>query len=104
MCELIFDAVRRADLRAMLAGKGCPADLQHAIVDVACHAAEAAYGTFSTILAAHPDFRVTVTASGIAVSLLQAVLEGHLEGLKQFAAATGLEVGTATLQARGRRQ
>jgi hypothetical protein len=97
--ESLFDAARRRDLRLLLNAKGCPADKQHQIVDLACHAAEEAYAAFNRVLRSGGDIRVELTANGIAVSLLQLLVDSHLDGLKSFAAKHGIPIENTSIAA-----
>lgn len=88
----LFDAAHRADLRAMVARQGFPADMVNPIVDVACHAAEEAFNTFQRVLVGSGDPRIHMTAAGIATSLMQTIMDGHLAALRQFAKDNGLRM------------
>lgn len=98
--ESLFDAERRRELRLMLAAKGCPLDHQERIVDLACHAAEEAYAAFNRVLRSGGDIRIELTANGVAVSLLQILVDAHLDGLKSFAANNGIRMEAIRIPAR----
>lgn len=67
------------------------------IVDLACHAAESGRRAMLEVVDRAADHRVSITAIGIAASLLAHDLRLMMDGLEQAARASGLHFEKSTL-------
>ena len=74
----------KAEIRAAQ-GHSIPREAVDEIVDIACHAAVQARRTLLQVLSYPNDLRVTKTATGIALSLLNQDLTVMLEAVKAAA-------------------
>lgn len=102
--DIAFPPAPRPELRAKLRSlraeraSSMPDSAIEEIVDIACHAAETGRKAMLEVLDRSSDYRVSITAAGIAASILQADLKALIEGLEAGASATGLHFETATLE------
>lgn len=93
MSDSIITPEVRTSVRQMLTlGSMCPPEFTDQVTDIACHAVDEAYFSMQRVLSSAPDQRITVTATGIAASLLKDALEGLEAYMREWAAANGLTV------------
>jgi hypothetical protein len=71
------------------------------IVDIACHAAESGRKAMLEVIDRASDPRVSITAVGIASSLLAHDMKIFIEALQEFAATSGLHYESTTISAGG---
>lgn len=71
------------------------------IVDLSCHAAEIGRKAMLEVIDRASDYRVSITAAGIASSLMAHDMKIFIEALQEFAAHTGLHYEATTIVAGG---
>ena len=71
------------------------------IVDLACHAAESGRKAMLEVIDRASDHRVSITAVGIASSLMAHDMKIFIELLQEFAAASGIHFEQSTIVAGG---
>lgn len=90
----------RAELRAHLVKtSSCPPEHIDEVVDIACHAAASARLTLLETIDRAGSWRISTTAIGIAVSLLQHDMEMLRAGLIDTAKTFGIPVAEGTVNA-----
>lgn len=92
-----FNEDMRRSLRQTV-GLTVPASHADLVVDLSCHAAAQSLDRLEQLVLSHPDERVNITASSIAVSLLINRLKELRDAMHEMAKEHGMPVYKTTVQ------
>lgn len=105
--SLEFAEYPRAEIRALIDGfrqstdSAMPATAVDEIVDIALHAAQSARSAMFRVLDSASQPAITVTAVGIATSLLKSDLEKIADGIAAYATQSGASLHRASVHVGG---